>query len=113
MPIMLCLAHEDFSVIGLKQTPQVVRSADEEKLRPLDRVSLLRVMPNDSLLKDHLSLREAAISSGKPGINQLSEDPPLDPPIVSLLHAGRPKVEPSSEIEKLGDLCPAIRLSDT
>lgn len=72
--------------------------------------SLLK--PELSLSNDHLSLL-VVINSEKTGMDQPSEDAPLEPLVDSLPQAGGRNKEASSEIESDGDLYSGTKLSDT
>lgn len=106
--------HEDFSVSSFPQMPQVRRSKEGElEVLPLDLATLSQRKPKLSLSKDHLSLREVCRNSGKAGTDQLSDDPQWEPLVDSLLQPGSMTEDASSDIEKVGDLIPSTRLSDT
>lgn len=49
------------------------------------------------------------------GSDEASDDPPWDPRVDLLAHPGcvKGEGEPSSDIEKFGDIMPRIRLSET
>ncbi|KAL2464370.1 Uncharacterized protein Fot_52326 [Forsythia ovata] len=103
----------DLSGKSFAQTPQLWRSKEgDSEFRPADLVILSRLKPEFSLSKDHLSFRVVK-SSENGGIDQPSDDPPLDPLVDSQPQAGRTKEDASSEIENAGVLYSGIGLSDT
>lgn len=102
LAMTLWLLQVDRSVKSLEQMPHATISTVGEE-DTLDRLNLSRLKLIASLSKDHLSL-----------FDQLSEEPPWDPMFDLLVHPGWCiKGEPSSDIEKFGDIMPRIRLSDT
>lgn len=94
-------------VKSFAQTPQVWRSAGGD---PELVASLSTLKCEYSLSNDHLSLR-VAVSSESTGMDQLSEDPPLETLADSLPQSGGGCEEVSSEIENGGDLYSGILLA--
>lgn len=103
--------HKDLSLKSCAQTPQVWRSTEgESALRQLELSILSTLKPEFSLSNDHLSL-PVVMSSENMGMDHLSEDPPLEPLVDSLLQSRGRCEEASPEIENDGDLHSRIWLA--